>query len=94
MCDYHYWFILNEPSLAALHIWAEWQVCGPQNISCADIIFIYIVCLAKARRPRENLLKWSLFIQFIKQEYLKGFHLEEQVDLFCLAPECRSKSNG
>ena len=94
MCDYHYWFILNEPPPAPLHLWAEWQVRGAQSISCADIIFIHIVCLAKARRPRGNLLKWSLFIQFIKQEYLKGFHLEEQVDLFCLAPEGRSKSNG
>lgn len=76
------------------YLWAEWQSCGPQNTACADIIFIYIACLAKARRPRANLLKWSLFIQFIKQEYLKGFHLEEWVDLFCLPAEGGSKSDG
>jgi hypothetical protein len=53
-----------------------------------------LACLAKAHRPRANLLKWSLFIQFINQEYLKGFHLEEQVDLFWLTLEGRTNSNG
>lgn len=89
MSDYHCWLILNEPlphpplSLG--------QSCGPQSISGTDISFIYITCLAKAPRPRANLLKWSLFIQFIKQEYLKGFHLE---DLFCLALDGRPKFFG
>lgn len=32
-----------------------------------------LACLAKEHRPRANLLKWSLFIQFIKQGICEGF---------------------
>lgn len=32
-----------------------------------------LACLARDHRPRTNLLKWSLFIQFIKQGICEGF---------------------
>ena len=91
MSDPHSWLMFHVPPPHALCPWVRTEACGPQSLFVQASSSFILPALQRPPSPKANLSKWSLFIQFIKQEYLKGFHLE---DLFCLALEGRPKFTG